>query len=274
MHRPLAAVLLVSVLTVLQATVAPASAQEAAFCPSGEQPIFRFGFAAIKAQVGDAMGDPTECEHSNPENGDTLQATTTGLSFYRKSTNTPTFTDGFRHWGLTSAGLAAWTGESIDPPGTAVAAPPSPSRAPAAPAPPAPAPAAERPRRIGDTTVLTAPDGLRLALTVNGTADNVQGRPTFMRPQGRWYAIDWTIKNEGTTDFHVNRLYFKIQTPDGFLIERAAYQAREPDLVTNSLGPGQMMRGWLTYDVPAGQSVKAAIFQAGASRQFVVADLP
>jgi hypothetical protein len=131
-------VLMVSMLTLLQATVLPASAQ-AAFCPPGEQPIFRFGFAALKAQVGDAMGDPTECEHSNPENGDTLQATTTGLSFYRKSTNTPTFTDGFRHWGLTSAGLVAWTGESVDPPGTAAAA------APARPSAPPPAPASTAP---------------------------------------------------------------------------------------------------------------------------------
>jgi hypothetical protein len=141
-------------------------------------------------------------------------------------------------------------------------------------APPNPAPSAERPKRIGDTTVLTTPDGLRLAITVNGVTDNAQGRATFMRPQGRWFAVDWTIKNEGTTDFHVNRLYFKVQTPDGFLIERAAYMAREPDLVTNSLGSGQLMRGWLTYDVPSGQSVKTAIFQAGTSRQFVIAELP
>jgi hypothetical protein len=134
-------VLMVSMLTLLQATVLPASAQ-AAFCPPGEQPTFRFGFAALKEQVGDAMGDPTECEHSNPENGDTLQATTTGLSFYRKSTNTPTFTDGFRHWGLTSAGLVAWTGDSIDPPDTAAVPVAAPLSAPAGPPPAPPAPVA------------------------------------------------------------------------------------------------------------------------------------
>src|SRR4051794_24257211 len=78
--------------------------QESAFCAPGQVPAFQFGFAALKAQVGEAMGDPTECEHTNAENGDSLQATSTGLSFYRKSTNTPTFTNGFEHWGLTSAG--------------------------------------------------------------------------------------------------------------------------------------------------------------------------
>jgi hypothetical protein len=48
-----------------------------------------------------------------------LQQTTTGLAFWRKATNTPTFTDGSRHWALTSGGLVAWTGPSVDPPATA-----------------------------------------------------------------------------------------------------------------------------------------------------------
>ena len=62
------------------------------------------------------MGDPLECEHGNPENGDTLQQTTNGLSFYRRSTNTPTFTNGWEHWALTVRGLLYWTGVEIDPP--------------------------------------------------------------------------------------------------------------------------------------------------------------
>ena len=132
-------VLLTSTLTLLCLTAGPAAARDAPFCPPGQAPSFQFGFAALKAQIGEAMGDPTECEHSNPENGDTLQATTTGLSFYRRSTNTPTFTDGFRHWGLTSAGLVFWTGDSVDPPGAATAsAPPQSAPRPSTPAPAAP----------------------------------------------------------------------------------------------------------------------------------------
>jgi hypothetical protein len=61
------------------------------------------------------MGNPVECEHANPDNGDTLQNTTTGLAFYRKSTNTPTFTNGTEHWALTTEGEVYWTGGSIDP---------------------------------------------------------------------------------------------------------------------------------------------------------------
>jgi len=54
---------------------------------------------------------------------DTEQNTTAGLAFWRKATNTPTFTNGFDHWALTSTGLVYWTGDSIDPPRTAAAVP-------------------------------------------------------------------------------------------------------------------------------------------------------
>jgi Raf kinase inhibitor-like YbhB/YbcL family protein len=87
------------------------------FCQPGQPSQFLSGFAALKAQLGDLMGDPVECEHTNPENGDTLQHTTTGLAFYRKSTSTPTFTDGWEHWAETTTGWISWAGTSVDPPG-------------------------------------------------------------------------------------------------------------------------------------------------------------
>ncbi len=97
-------------------------------CGQGQTAEFVLGFADLKSHLGDAMGDPLECEHANPENGDALQATTTGLSFYRQSTNTPTFTDGWNHWALTAAGLIYWTGDSIDPPGITPPPPPPPAK--------------------------------------------------------------------------------------------------------------------------------------------------
>jgi hypothetical protein len=97
------------------------AAVNAPYCRGGRAPEFILGFAALKAQIGTVMGDPVECEHANPENGDAIQNTTTGLSFFRKSTNTPTFTNGSEHWGLTPGGLVFWTGDSIDPPPNAAA---------------------------------------------------------------------------------------------------------------------------------------------------------
>jgi hypothetical protein len=107
-------------LTVLVGQPAPAAlAQSAPFCAPGTGPQFANGFATLKGSLGTVMGDPIECEHNDGGSGDILQKTTTGLAFWRKSTNTPTFTDGFRHWALTNRGLVAWEGNSIDPPATA-----------------------------------------------------------------------------------------------------------------------------------------------------------
>jgi hypothetical protein len=107
-------------LTLLLAQPVPAAqAQAAPYCSPGTQPQFSHGFAALKSALGPIMGDPVECEHNDGNSGDVLQHTTTGLAFWRSSTNTPTFTDGYRHWGLTPNGLVAWVGSSVDPPSTA-----------------------------------------------------------------------------------------------------------------------------------------------------------
>lgn len=94
----------------------PVAASEP-FCAVGQEPQFGLGFADLKFRLGDRMGEPLECEHTDPTNGDALQTTTTGLAFYRSSTNVPMFTDGWKHWALTSYGLMFWEGTSVDPPG-------------------------------------------------------------------------------------------------------------------------------------------------------------
>jgi hypothetical protein len=115
MPRALVAISLIAVLVLVPAPVA--LAQTAQGCQPGEAPHFTFGFAILKDQIGDAMGDPVTCEFSDPNGtGDVHQRTSTGLAFWRKSTNTPTFTDGFNHWAQTPQGWLTWTGASIDPP--------------------------------------------------------------------------------------------------------------------------------------------------------------
>lgn len=95
------------------------------YCPPGQVPEFNFGFAELKRRLGSIMGEPTSCVYGDP-NGtkDNLQNTTNGLAFHRDSTNTPTFTNGYKHWALVDQDgdgnpeTVEWEGESIDPPGS------------------------------------------------------------------------------------------------------------------------------------------------------------
>ena len=72
--------------------------------------------------MGPVMGDPVEDEHGNPDNCDTQQLTTTGLAYWRCSTNLVSFAaypDGALHWALSTTaetGLVEWSGADADPP--------------------------------------------------------------------------------------------------------------------------------------------------------------
>jgi hypothetical protein len=103
-------------------------ALSATHCLPGQTPHYVSGFAELHARLAAWMGEPVTCEFPDPNNsGDVHQQTTVGLAFWRKSTNTPTFTDGYNHWALTSSGLVTWTGTSIDPPESAEPAAPNPA---------------------------------------------------------------------------------------------------------------------------------------------------
>ena len=98
------------------AAPAPALAQGAPYCPPGQQARFVFGIAELHEHLGSTMGVPLECEHVNPENGDTIQHTTTGLAYYRPSINTQMFTDGQTHWALSNNRVLMWRNPSVVPP--------------------------------------------------------------------------------------------------------------------------------------------------------------
>jgi len=91
-------------------------AASAAYCNAGEAPAFKNGIAALKRQVGNAMGAPVECEHPASAAGDTVQQTSTGLAAYDKQSNTVSFTDGWHHWALTQGGFVEWDGTEPNPP--------------------------------------------------------------------------------------------------------------------------------------------------------------
>jgi len=110
-------------------------------------------------------------------------------------------------------------------------------------------------------------------ITVMAAEDNVKpGR--FDRPaDGRYMVVDWLVKNEGTVAVDLNRLDFKLQTGEGYVLQRASAVVREPDLATAKIGAGQFMRGWLTYEVPNGARATFAIYQPSGTRQVIIADL-
>ena len=94
----------------------PVAAQQAPFCPPGQPARFLFGIGELKERLGPIMGEPLECEHINPANGDTLQHTTTGLAYYRPAINTPIFTNGTAHYALSGGQLLLWENDSAEPP--------------------------------------------------------------------------------------------------------------------------------------------------------------
>ena len=69
-------------------------------------PTFRLGMADLKTRVGDAMGNPVECEHPIDAEGDTVQLTTTGRANYQQRTQTLAFTDGTHEWTLDGDALS------------------------------------------------------------------------------------------------------------------------------------------------------------------------
>jgi hypothetical protein len=97
-----------------------ASAAQAGNCRPGQTPSIGEGFRSLVDAVGDAVGTAVECEHPDAT-GDVQQQTTGGLLYWRKNTNTPTFTDGVQHWALQDGELVTWVGASVDPPGILVA---------------------------------------------------------------------------------------------------------------------------------------------------------
>jgi hypothetical protein len=86
------------------------SAQVGPHCQSGQGPQFGLEFASLRQQVGPPMGEPLECEHTEPSSGDVVQRTTTGVAVSSATTGMVIFTTSYDHWGLTPSGIEHWTG--------------------------------------------------------------------------------------------------------------------------------------------------------------------
>jgi S1-C subfamily serine protease len=141
-----------ALLLALVSSYAPTAAADSAFCQPGQSPQFGPDFAPLKAQLGDMMGDPVECEHVAGGSTDTVQQTTTGLAFHHAQSQLPAFTDGTDHWAIVDGNLVSWSVDAPDPTSlddanpvaSTSAATPNPTAAatPTSPATPAPVPLA------------------------------------------------------------------------------------------------------------------------------------
>ncbi len=107
-------VLIVCALLALTALPTVAAAHSA--CSGGGAVELGVGFRDLADLLGALVGEPLECEHADASTGDVVQQTSTGLLYWRKSTNTPTFTNGDQHWALRGEQILQWSGDSVDPP--------------------------------------------------------------------------------------------------------------------------------------------------------------
>jgi peptidoglycan/xylan/chitin deacetylase (PgdA/CDA1 family) len=69
---------------------------------------FGLHMLVLRADIGAAMGQPLDCEHSMDAAGDTIQPTSTGTAWYTTATNVAIFTDGYQRWELNPLGLTYW----------------------------------------------------------------------------------------------------------------------------------------------------------------------
>jgi hypothetical protein len=87
-------------------------------CVLGKVPPLLPQMLALVAILGQTAGEPLECVRANPDNGDLLQQTSTGLLIYRTVTGAAVFTNGWTRWAVTRTGLGlvTWSGSGLDPP--------------------------------------------------------------------------------------------------------------------------------------------------------------
>ena len=120
-------------------------------------------FAALKAQLGALMGEPTDCPRAEAASGDLLQPTTTGFAYRHAADGPASFTTGREFWALMPAGVEHWTGSAH-----LGFAPPSLNPAPAGEAAVGPVPAPGTYPAVEAVTAVEAPDAAAQALLVQG----------------------------------------------------------------------------------------------------------
>lgn len=105
---------LLAVVTLVLASI-PVLAADTAIAHADCAVAFGPGMRNLRAAVGEAMGQPLDCEHATDLSGDTIQTTSTGTAWYMVGDNSEIFTDGYHRWVLSAAGLTYWDSPQATP---------------------------------------------------------------------------------------------------------------------------------------------------------------
>jgi peptidoglycan/xylan/chitin deacetylase (PgdA/CDA1 family) len=105
----------IAVLVAAIVTTVPALAGPSEIARAGCVAEFGLHMTDLRANIGDAMGQPVECEHPLDAAGNTIQATSTGTAWYTSANRGAIFTDGYQRWELDPSGLTYWASPDATP---------------------------------------------------------------------------------------------------------------------------------------------------------------
>jgi hypothetical protein len=109
--------------------------------------------------------------------------------------------------------------------------------------------------RVGDTVTHRG-----VALTLHEVYDPATPRIARPRTGMRYVALDITIRNVDTTAHPYNPLYAKVKLADDREGEPAIGET-QPALQSGNLAPGEAVRGWVTFSVPADGQLTALVYE-------------
>jgi peptidoglycan/xylan/chitin deacetylase (PgdA/CDA1 family) len=102
---------ILAVLLALAPPLARSTTATSVDCSDGFGP----DLADLRTAVGDAMGQPVDCETPIDASGDTIQHTSTGTAWFTESQSEAFFTDGYHRWDLNPGGLTYWSSPEATP---------------------------------------------------------------------------------------------------------------------------------------------------------------
>jgi peptidoglycan/xylan/chitin deacetylase (PgdA/CDA1 family) len=105
----------IAVLVVAVVTTVPTLAGPSQIAQAGCATEFGLHMIDLRADVGDAMGQPLGCEQQLDGAGDTIQTTSTGTAWYTSANHGAIFTDGYHRWELEPRGLSYWSSPDAVP---------------------------------------------------------------------------------------------------------------------------------------------------------------